>query len=123
MEQPGTYKTDRLIPESQIRDAIKEILAEMLGVSLRAQHKNQWYDTEEAYPLLGLKSADQLREMVRNGTLRLKVKGREDYEVRDVRSPDSQIPRYQFHIEKCDTRLSLPPELRQPKKVNKKLTV
>ncbi|QKQ75569.1 hypothetical protein [Nostoc sp. TCL240-02] len=97
-------------------------LAQMLGVQTTSSSaQNQWYDAEEAYPMLGLKSADQLRVMVRNGTLRLKKRGLEDYEVRDVRSPDSQIPRYQFHIEKCDARLSLSPELRQPKKANKKI--
>ncbi|MEH1902502.1 MAG: hypothetical protein V7L04_14055 [Nostoc sp.] len=87
----------------------------MFGVDATTP-QSQWRDTEEAYFLLGLKSADKLREMVKDGTLRLKVKGREDHEVRDVRSPHSQIPRYQFHIEKCEARLSLPPENRLEKK-------
>ncbi|MEH1790351.1 hypothetical protein [Nostoc sp.] len=114
MEQPGAYKTtERLIPESQLRDVIKEILAEMLGVTAVAQTNRQWYDTEQAYSLLGLNLADQLRDMVRSGLLRI------GHEVRDVRSPDSQIPRYQFHIEKCELRLSLPPEQRQIKKTKK----
>lgn len=120
MEQPGSYIAERLIPESQLKviveDMVKETLAQMLGVSATAQSQQQWYDTELAYSPLGLNSAEQLREMVRNGLLRI------GHEVRDVRSPSSQIPRYQFHIEKCETRLSLPPELRQSKKANKKLT-
>lgn len=119
MEQPGAYKiTERLIPESQIEalvsKLVKEILAEMLGVNATAAQPNrQWYDTENAYFPLGLNSAEQLREMTRNGMLRI------GYEVRDVRSPDSQIPRYQFHLEKCEARLSLPPEKRQIKKDKK----
>ncbi|MEH1808529.1 hypothetical protein [Nostoc sp.] len=115
MEQPGAYKiTERLIPESQLRDAIKEILAEMLGVNATAAQPNrQWYDTENAYFPLGLNSAEQLREMVRSGLLRIGI------EVRDVRSPNSQLPRYQFHIEKCEARLSMPPEKRLVKKDKK----
>ncbi|MDZ8138207.1 MULTISPECIES: hypothetical protein [unclassified Nostoc] len=110
MEQSGAYKTERLIPESQIRDAIKEILAEMLGVNATAQNQRQWYDTDPAYSRLDLDSAEQLREMTRNETLRIGI------EVRDVRSPNSQLPRYQFHIEKCEARLLQRPEKRQGKK-------
>ncbi|MBN3875268.1 hypothetical protein [Nostoc sp. JL23] len=111
MEQPGIYKIEKLIPESQLRDAIKEILAEMLGVNATAQPNRQWYDTDPAYCHLGLDSAEQLREMVRNGLLRIGI------EVRDVRSPSSQIPRYQFHIEKCEARLLQSPEKRRGKKI------
>jgi hypothetical protein len=118
MEQLGIYRTtERLIRESELEAIVdrlvREKLAEMLGVSAPAKIQNQWHDTEEAYPLLGLKSADQLREMVRNGILRLKKTANVDYEVRDLRSPYSQVPRYQFHIENCVARLSLPPEKRQ----------
>ncbi len=38
---------ERLIPESQLKDAIKEILAEMLGVVPTTAHR-QWYDTSNA---------------------------------------------------------------------------
>lgn len=110
MEHPHPYTTDRLIPESQLREAIKEILAEMLGINATAQPQRQWYDSDPAYSLLGLDSAEQLRTMVRDGRLRVGI------EVRDVRSPRSQIPRYQFHLEKCQSRLLLPPEKRRGKK-------
>jgi hypothetical protein len=118
MEQSGSYKiAERLIPESQLKaiveDIVKQTLAQMLGVNATAQSQKQWYDTELAYLPLGLNSAEQLREMVRNGLLRI------GYEVRDVRSPSSQIPRYQFHIEKCEARLNAPPEKRQIKKDKK----
>jgi hypothetical protein len=105
---------ERLIPESQLRDAIKEILAEMLGVVPTTAHR-QWHDTDQAYSLLGLSSSEQLREMVRNGILRI------GHEVRDVRSPNSQIARYQFHLEKCEARLALSPGRRsKPKRSNAK---
>lgn len=114
MERSPPYNTtEKLIPESQLKDAIKEILAEMLGVNATAQPQRQWYDTEVAYSLLGLNTAEQLREMVRSGLLRI------GQEVRDVRSPSSAIPRYQFHIEKCELRLSLPPEKRRAKNPKK----
>ncbi|MHC5833181.1 MAG: hypothetical protein ACYT04_98645, partial [Nostoc sp.] len=80
-----------------------------LGVST-TEHQKQWYDTEDAWDKLDLGNSEQLREMTRSGFLRFGI------EVRDVRSPSSQVPRYQFHIEKCETRLSLPPEKRQAKK-------
>ncbi len=114
MEQPDSkYKigTERFIPESQLREAIKKILAEMLGVNATDQSQRQWYDTEQAYSMLGLNSVKQLREMVRSGILRV------GHEVRDVRSPNSAVPRYQFHIEKCEARLALPPEKRRGKKI------
>lgn len=110
MEQLRIYKAknaERLIPESQLREAIREILAEMLGVTADAQSQRRWYDTEQAYPLLGLNSVKQLREMVRSGILRV------GHEVRDVRSPRSAVPRYQFHIFQCEARLALPPEKRK----------
>ena len=45
--------------------------------------------------------------MVRTGVFRLGI------EVRDVRSRNSQLPRYQFHIPKCEARLLEPPVKRQ----------
>lgn len=118
MERSPPYKiTERLIPESQLKAIVevmvKDTLAQILGVNVAVQAQRQWYDTEQAYSLLGLNLPDQLRDMVRSGLLRI------GHEVRDVRSPDSQLPRYQFHIEKCEARLSLPPEQRQSKKAKK----
>ncbi|MEH2393711.1 MAG: hypothetical protein V7K21_19290 [Nostoc sp.] len=111
------FSKTRLIPESQIEalveKLVKQKLAEMLGVTTTDRVQRQWYDTDTAYSLLGLNSDEQLRVMVRDGTLRVGI------EVRDVRSPSSQIPRYQFHIEKCEARLVLPPEKRQVTKAKK----
>lgn len=98
---------ERLIPESQLRAAVKQVLAEMLGMNQLAQASNrQWYDTDPAYELLDMDSAEQLRKAVRSGLLRV------GYEVRDRRQPRAQRPRYQFHIEKCRKRLGLLPEKR-----------
>lgn len=118
MKQPGACRiTERLIPESQLKaiveGMVKDTLAQMLGVNVTTQLQRQWHDTEQAYSLLALNTTEQLREMVRSGLLRI------GHEVRDVRSPSSQVPRYQFHIEKCELRLSMPPEQRQIKKTKK----
>lgn len=106
---------ERMISESQLRELIepliRQVLAEMLGVQSTAQPQRQWYDTDPAYSLLGLDYPDQLRDLVRSGILRIGI------EVRDVRSPNSQIPRYQFHLEKCEARLLTPPEKRRIKKI------
>ena len=99
--------SDRLIPESQLKAAIKEVLAEMLGLSLE-QHTRQWYDTDPAFALLGLDSAEQLREMARNGLLRV------GEEIRDIRASGSEKPRYQFHLSRCEARLCELPERRSP---------
>ncbi|WP_445634610.1 Helix-turn-helix domain-containing protein [Nostoc sp. DSM 114161] len=116
-------KAQKLVDDEQLRaitkDAVKEVLVEMLGLNT-IQTQRQWYDTEQAYSRLDLDSAEQLRIMVRDGTLRL------EHEVRDVRSPNSQVPRYQFHIEKCSTRLLQRPEKRRSvplgtRKSNKKI--
>lgn len=108
-----TNNVERLIPESQIKavvkDMVREILSEMLGV-VPVTKQQQWYDAEAAYERLALDSAKQLRAMVRDGRLRL------GHEVRDLRSPNSQIPRYQFHIDKCEARLLIAPEKRTRRK-------
>ncbi|WP_190872042.1 hypothetical protein [Aulosira sp. FACHB-615] len=104
-----------MIDENQLKEIIepmvRQILAEMLGVQSTPQPQRQWYDTDPAYSLLGLDYSDQLRDLVRSGILRIGI------EVRDVRSPNSQIPRYQFHLEKCESRLLTPPEKRRIKKI------
>ena len=97
---------EKLIPESQLKLAIREILAEMLGIPLSGQMTRQWRDTDPAFAYLGLDSAEQLREMVRSGLLRV------GSEVRDIRASGSEKPRYQFHLSKCEARLCELPERR-----------
>ncbi|PSB15975.1 hypothetical protein C7B61_00960 [filamentous cyanobacterium CCP1] len=100
--------TERFIPENELKQAVREVLAEMLGLDAISQASalRQWYDTDPAYQLLGLDDAEQLREAVRSQLLRL------GHEVRDRRKPNAKLPRYQFHIEKCQKRLSERPERR-----------
>jgi hypothetical protein len=101
--------SERFISEQQLKQAVREVLAEMLGVATvqSSATQRQWYDTSSAYSLLGFDDAEQLREAVRSGLFRV------GQEVRDRRKPQSKLPRYQFHIEKCQKRLSEKPERRR----------
>jgi hypothetical protein len=104
----GSIVSEKLIPESQLKQAVREVLAEMLGIppTTPAHSTRQWYDTDPAYHLLGLDDPEQLRDGVRSGLFRL------GHEVRDRRKPQAKLPRYQFHIEKCQQRLAERPERR-----------
>ncbi len=101
--------TEKYISESQLKEAVRAVLSEMLGLGITSQVPvtRQWFDTDPAYQLLGLKDAEQLREAVRSGLLRV------GHEVRDRRKPQARLPRYQFHIDKCQQRLSARPERRR----------
>jgi hypothetical protein len=65
--------SEKLIPESQLKQAVREVLAEMLGIpsTLPANPTRQWYGTAPAYHLLGLDDPEQLRDGVRSGLFRL----------------------------------------------------
>ena len=81
-------------------DILAEVLAEQLGADPQAQPSRQWYDTKTAYNYLGLNSAEQLRELRRQGFFRPK------FEYRVIGST------YQFHIKNCEARLNELPEKR-----------
>ena len=99
--------TEKFIPESQLKQAVRDVLAELLlGMQPTTPANRQWYDTDPAYQMLGFDHPNQLREAVRGGLLRL------GHEVRDRRKPNAKIARYQFHLEKCQKRLSEKPERR-----------
>lgn len=101
---------EKFISESQLKQAVREVLAELLGIGMPTQPTSpanrQWYDTDPAYQMLGFDDPKQLREAVRSGLLRVGL------EVRDRRKPNAKLPRYQFHLEKCQQRLSEKPERR-----------
>ena len=105
--------SEKFISESQLKQAVREALLELLGVGTPMQSTSpanrQWYDTDPAYQMLGFDHPNQLREAVRGGLLRL------GHEVRDRRKPNAKIARYQFHLEKCQKRLSEKPECRWSK--------
>lgn len=97
-----------LVFKAIIKQAVREVLEE----SGRLQSQ-EWYDTDAAYKLLGLKNPEQLRKMVRDGRLQLGV------QVVDIRPSGSEIARYQFNVVLCRERLKKPPEQRQIKRFKK----
>lgn len=101
------------IPLELIKEAIRQVLDER-GIHQtpppQPTSKKEWYDTTDAYELVGLKTSDQLRKLTRDGTLRIGI------EVRDRRLTNRQKPHYQFHIERCKERLQTLPAKRTAKK-------
>lgn len=95
---------ERYIPESQLEEIVeakvKKILASMLGITQHNARK-EWYETNEAWHLLDLKSAEDLRRKRRNGFFKQGYhyrKGNED--------PGATMPRWEFHVPRCKERLS-----------------
>lgn len=96
--------------DSMIEQAVKrleKLLIESMGGSPATPVVlgKKWMEAREAASMLG-KKPRQLREMVRDGRLRLGI------EVRDDRPKNAINPVYVFHIEKCEKRLLTPPEKR-----------
>ncbi len=94
------------------KEAVRQVLDER-GIHQTPPQpidRREWYDTTEAYELVGLKTSDQLRKLTRDGTLRVGI------EVRDRRLTNRQKPHYQFHIERCKERLQTLPAKRTAKK-------
>jgi hypothetical protein len=99
--------SERYIPESELREAVRTILAEMLGVGGTEPTTKRVAPTKEAIALLGYKNDEQLYDAVASGLLRL------GKEVEDRRKPTGQRPRYYFDIDKCRKRLAELPERRK----------
>lgn len=99
--------SEKMIPESQLREAVREILAEMLGVHSQPKPKRKFYPTSKAWGELGYDNQEQLYDAVSSGLLRV------GYEVEDRRKPDAKLARYYFDIERCQQRLSQVPEKRK----------
>ena len=99
--------TDSLIPKSQLKQAVREILAEMLGVHTSGSHQRKFYPTAKAWQELGYDCQQQLYDAVSSGLLRV------GSEVEDRRKPQSKLPRYYFDIERCQKRLKQLPEKRK----------
>lgn len=100
--------------QTAIEKAIPEALAKALSEKFGGGAKNderipdKWVFVKDAWHLLGYTSAEQLREDIRSGLLRL------GYEVRDKRRPSSSVARYQVNLHAVDARLRQRPEKRAP---------
>ncbi len=106
LDGPDGKTTDlSVMSKSQIKQVIREILAEMLGVE-SGLNPRKMYPTSKAFTLLGYDRAEQLRDAVASGLLRL------GKEVEDRRGPNAKIPRYYFDIDRCRKRLAELPQKR-----------
>lgn len=100
--------SDRLIPESQLKEAVREILSEMLGVERTTLNKTRrFYPTTDACKQLGYDNPSQLYDAVATGLFRL------GKEVQDRRKPKAKLARYYFDIDACQSRLKELPEKRK----------
>ena len=95
-----------------IKEAVRQVLDER-GIHQTPPQpidRREWYDTTDAYQLIGLDTSAQLRKLTSDGTFRIGI------EVRDRRLNDREKARYQFHIERCKQRLETLPAKRTRKK-------
>ncbi len=77
-----------MIPESEIRAAVREILAEMLGVQSQSKPRRKFYPTSKAWKEVGCDNQEQLYDAIASGLLRV------GYEVEDRRKPSAKLARY-----------------------------
>jgi hypothetical protein len=89
-----------------IKEAVRQVLDER-GLYRQPIDRREWYDTTDAYQLIGVNTSAQLRKLIGDGTFRIGI------EVRDRRLNDREKARYQFHIELCKQRLETPPAKRK----------
>ena len=86
--------TDRLIPESELKAVVKQILADLFDIS-QQQHQRQWYKASEAFQLLDLDTADNLHDLRLSGDLK------EAKHWRQTSSANARRPTYQYHVGNC----------------------
>lgn len=105
--------SDRYIPESQIREVVREAvraeLIDFFGLDPSQSVGKQYYPTDEAWALLGYSSKRALYEGIVSGLFRVGI------EVQDRRKPKAKYAVYYFDIERCRKRLSELPEKRRGK--------
>lgn len=105
------------IPASQLKQALREmvpeVLAEMLGVAAQppTPHNREWYNAEDAAQLLDLNNAEKLHKMRRNGLLR---EGKHCRTTND--SANAKVPRWQYHVGRCREVLDQDVAKRPPRK-------
>lgn len=90
--------------EQDVRAIVRDEIRKLVGVS--TERDIEYLPTNKAYKRLGFASSAQLRETVRNGTLRL------GKEVQDRRSLGKAYSSYYFNISACIQRLNSDPEAR-----------
>ena len=98
-----------------LKEAVRQVLDErgLYRTPPQPIDRREWYDTTDAYQLIGVNTSVQLRKLISDGTFRIGI------EVRDCRLNDRKKARYQFHIERCKQRLETPPAKRKAQRKQK----
>lgn len=94
---------EALITATQQLGRTVDLLAAELQSEQTTGH-SLWVETEEAWKLLDQKSAEALRRKVRSRFFELGHHYR-----KSNNNPNAAMPRYQFHIQRCQERLAEPP--------------
>ncbi|MFM8007818.1 MAG: hypothetical protein ACKO86_23415, partial [Dolichospermum sp.] len=112
-QEPTDPSTDEIVTISRadfnaiVEKAVSEAVQQFEVMFARAVGEGEkWLNTAAAAAVLG-KRKEQLRQMVKDGRLRLHE------EVRDDRPKRATRPVYMFHIQKCKKRLLTSPEERE----------
>ena len=92
------------LTEQDVRQIIRDEIRKAFGFN--QSQDIEFLPTAKAYKKLCYPSANQLREAVKNETLRLGI------EVQDRRSKNSVYSNYYFNIPACINRLNTSPEKR-----------
>lgn len=87
--------TDRLIPESELKPVVKQILAELFDITPAQQHQRQWYKASQAFKLLDLDNIESLHKRRKSGELK------EGEHWRDVSSANAGRANYHYHVGNC----------------------
>lgn len=82
------------------------LVKDSCSVRNQVQTTREWFLTAEASALLGITS-NQLRKLRLNGMFK------NGYHYRDTSIPNSGLPRWQWHLERCSQALEVAPEKRR----------
>ena len=93
--------------EKLVEAVVRRELQKIFAPLAEPTPTEEWVDVNEACETLGFPDNEALYRAIRSGLFR---KGTE---VRDRRLPGRKKPRYQFHVARCQSRLSQSPEKRK----------
>lgn len=94
------------IQELSAKQSELSLVKDSYSVRNQFQATREWFLTAEAAALLGITS-NQLRKLRLNGMFK------NGYHYRDTSIPNSGLPRWQWHVERCTQALESPSERRR----------
>lgn len=92
--------------EVTAKEAELQVVLDSCAIRQQIQKEQQWFFTAEAAAKLSI-TAEQLRKLRLNGLFK------QGHHYRDTSIPGSGLPRWQWHIDRCNKALETPPERRR----------